>query len=40
MQMFIGAGWRDGMKNSGVMWDLKSLFWTIKISKKTIDLRT
>ena len=29
MQMFVAAGWRDGMKNSGGMRDLKSLFWTL-----------
>ena len=29
--MFIGVGWQDGMKNSGVMQDLKSLFWTLYI---------
>ena len=31
MQMFIAAEWRDGMKNSGGMRDLKSLFWTLSV---------
>ena len=29
VHMFIAAGWRDGMKNSGGMRDWKSLFWTL-----------
>ena len=31
MQMFAAAGWRDGMKNSGGMWDLKSLLSTLQV---------
>ena len=29
MQMFVAVGWRDGMKYSALMRDLKSLFWTL-----------
>ena len=32
MQMFAAAEWRGGMKNSGGMRDLKSLFWTVFIA--------
>ena len=37
MQMFIVAGWRDGMKNGGRMRDSKSLFWIllyVKVSQQ------
>ena len=27
--MFVAAEWQDGMKNSGGIRDLKSLFWTL-----------
>ena len=38
MQMFVAAGWRDGMKNSGGMRDLKSLFWTLIFIKNYLQI--
>ena len=31
MQMLVATGWRIGMKDSGRMGDLKSLFWTLGV---------
>ena len=39
MQMFAAAGLRDGMKNSGGMRDLKSVFWTLCTAPQMIPDR-